>query len=220
MKKQSPLGYSPASYGYPTAPRTPLGARNGGGGSNLPSIFSKEPGGGLILQRPQSGLKLDVKGLNSTGFFLSNGARERPQKGLSSSDSTADRIRQVQKYHAMHTPRHHTSDGRLLHHSRGTQPVAAAESNSIREKGVTSFGGGALAPITRRQPSAVVEGRRRPGTLPPIGAESEECDSLVTVEEESLFGGLEAAGGDRENEDFDSVSDDSESDTDDEVILF
>ena len=217
MKKQVPLGYSPA-YSYPTASRTPQGSSNGGGGggrvggSNLPGIF---------LPRPKSGLKLDIQGLHGTGPFHSNGGRERSElRGLASSDSAAERIRQAQKYHALHTPRHHTSDGRLLHHQRGSHPI---ENTINRERaligGLSGAGGGVPTSIVRRQPSATLEpmGHRRPGTLPPIGAESEEGDSQVTTEkkeeeEESVFGDLKAEDSDE------AETDSTETDSDDEVI--
>ena len=216
MKKQVPLGYS-HTYGYPSAPRTPMahGGRGNdsaaGGASNLPSIFGNPGGAGLILPRPQSGLSLDVKGLNSTGLYLSNGPRERPEKPLSSSDSVADRIRRAQKYHALHTPRHHTSDGRSLH-QRGSQPVESMLND--REKVIAGgAGGGAITSIVRRQPSATVDKPSmvwpRPGTLPPIGAES-ECE---TTEE----GGDEESGLEEDRGGSSESTDDSELDTDDEV---
>ena len=224
MKKQVPLGYS-HTYGYPAAPRTPLahggrgnGGAAGGGSSNLPSIFNNPGGAGLILPRPQSGLTLDVKGLNSTGLFFSNGPRERPEKPLSSSDSAADRIRHAQKYHALHTPRHHTSDGRSLPQRNSHQLVEKSLLND-KEKMMSSFaggaGGGTITSIVRRQPSATGEKPSgmvwpRPGTLPPIGAES-ESDSHVTTEEEKETGLDEDKDGSAES------TDESELDTDEEV---
>ncbi len=221
MKKQLPLGYSPA-YGYPSASRTPQVGSNGGsgvGGSNLPSIFNNP----VIIPRPKSGLKLDVKGLHSTGLFLSNAPRERQERGgvLASSDPTAERIRQAQQFHALHRPRHHTSNGRLLH-QKGSHPT---ESIFHREKALSGVGSRPPASIVRRQPSATIDsqlGRLKPSTLPPIGAESESCDSHVTTEggeeeEESVLGDLKVARGDEGSDESNCTSDDSESDTDDEV---
>lgn len=217
MKKQIPLGYSP-SYSYSTSSRNAQGVSNNGGsvgGSNLPSIFHHP----VLLPRPLSGLRLDIHGIHNPGLFLSNGAgRERPERGLASSDPTSERIRHAQKYHAHHAPRNHTSDGRLLHHQQGTQPL---ESREKAFAGLGGIGGGVPSSIVRRQPSATLEARMshmRPGTLPPIGAESETCDShLTTEEEESMFGDLRVG----EEKEKDSIeSDDSfETDTDDEVCM-
>lgn len=224
MKKQS-SGYGPA-YGYGGHP-TYISPRNaqGGTGGNLPSIFDN-PGATrtLILpirNRPTSGLRLDVKGLSSTGLFLPTAPRERPEFGgkrLSSSDSTADRIHQANRLSTSHSTRYTAGDGRLMHR-RNSQPMVTFDGTRDK-KVIMPIGpvGGAmnrapptldLSTLMRHPPSGCIQdqmGRNLHGTLPPIGAETVDVDSLTEEdsyvteedsyvteegEEENVFGASE-----------------------------
>lgn len=199
MKKQAP-GYTPAyAYGYSTTRNGQ--SRNSG---NLPSIFNNP--GGLILNRPTSGMKLDVRALHpGGGLFLPTSPRTRTRgrdaagERLYSSDTTADRIRQAQQQ--KHHPAPRTSDGRL---ERRLNPLVGGGRAEVS----------GLSPTRRRPlPSAT---RREYSTLPPIGAEASECDtdSLVTDEEDSVFGHEEEDVGVVEGSESTTVFDDSASDTD------
>lgn len=237
MKKQTP-GYSPA-YGYPSSSRGAQqvpGVPNNSGphtvSNNLPSIFdSPGVGGGVMLplrHRPDSGLQLDVKGLpNSAGlFFTPTVPRERPDrdrenKRLSSSDTTADQIRQARLLHTSHSSRYDAKAGQFLHQRRGSHPVVPRVDNLVKGSGGRM--GGATQPlpqqtltsITRRPPSSV---------LPPIirtdSVESSENRATEIEEEEedegSIFGREVTRGGGMEKEESGSTTE-SETDSDDEV---
>ncbi len=216
MKKQV-AGYCPA-YGYSNV------TAQAGGSSNLPSIFHHNPGGGVMVPlhtRPPSGLQLDVKGLPNAVPFLPTTPRERADRGgrrLSSSDSTADRIHQANRLHTSHSTRQES--GRT-----NSQPAVPLRSLG-EHRGNVQVGGAsaALAPITRRLPSATAQGRMLHGALPPIGGGGEGLGSGSTShmtmmteeeEEESSFGRVEGEVGVASE----CTSDGSDTDSDDEVSL-
>ena len=230
MKKQVP-GYS-HPYGY--APRNALGANTGpgggskGAGSNLPSIFDNPGPGGLVLplrHRPDSGLQLDVKALPNRDLFFTTTPRDRAENGgtaagnrLSSSDTSADRIRQARMLHTSQASRLPTGEGRFLHQRRASHP-AVLSGEGVKPIGATPP---TLAPIVRRPPSSTL--REQPGRkLPPIGAESLESESQEAEGEgESLFGGELAGmkGGGGGDDESDSITDyDSETGSEDEVCM-
>lgn len=171
-----------------------------------------------VRKHPPNALHLDGKGMPSTALFLPTTPRERPGKGdgcrLYSSDTTSDRIRQVNRLHTSHSTRQESG------HRKNSEP-AEVPFHAMRELRAMGAPVGAvvpavLAPLTRRLPSATAQGGLRGGTLPPIGAEGMDSGFTSTVTEEEeldiVFGREEEWEGERQR-----MASDTNSDTGDEV---